>query len=508
MRFGAFLGGAADGFKNTYKMLSEEEERELIKEERRQALETKRQSREAARDTLGRAGTQVFDKDVGQAIGAGDQQARMLDQQNAGFGPDGYEAASRSTVESGRYAADAPQGAIPDMKGRAYSESEAMGDYGRRMAAIDPEKAIAVNLQSRQLKQLERAEKMQSEFDTERDSIKNTFIKMQTVAETGNLEEFLKLTKTNGLDVRATTDEKTGALKLSLYEKGKVVGTANSLQDAVGQLAPMYMAQQAQRFGLLFSNDPREFFRTVMDVRRDERETTTAGLAVNADRRAEEKAPLERQVLQANVAESGAKSRYYDASARYVDSGKGEDNKTDPNTVWTKTIEPELIKQGYKPQDIQMQKDAYFARRGYAPPAAVEAYRTGKLPDGKALSEQDRQAIIKRYPNTEWGKVQPAAEAAPAAPAKSGQRSALPTGKEPPADPKVEAAGGALDQARATFRAADDRLRSYGSKRQKADPVGYLAAQKEAELAKKQLREAETRYQSALPASIKSAFPR
>lgn len=370
MSLGAFLGGAADGFSKTYKMLSEEEERELIKQERRERMERERQARQAAADTLGRANTQILDQAIQTGAGVDSGVAKTLDQQNASFGPEAYQDATRKTISAGQYAAGAPKSAIPDrMEGRLYKESEAMGDYARRLAAIDPDKAITASVQGRQLKQLERTEKMQADFDKSRDGIRDNIIKMQGAAESGNLDAFMDLAKKNGLDIRKATDPKTGALTMSLYENGKVVGTANSLSDAVNQLAPLYMAQQAEKFSLLFANDPTQFFRSVMDIRTDRRAGETLGLAKNKDAREEAEAPLKR-------ATERAKANQYDAYSEYLRDNKG---KKPAKEVTNKDVLDFIKEMGESPSGIKDPKTGRDLRIAELPAAdqrrlAIEFY--------------------------------------------------------------------------------------------------------------------------------------
>jgi hypothetical protein len=408
MDWGAFAGGAADGFSKTWKMLKEEEERELIKKERRQALEDKQKARQAASETIGRANTEIQDTNLQKYGGMGSAQAKALDAQTAGM--DDQEGIARQTIASARVAQGAPTEALPtEMKGRVYKESEAVGDYARKMAAIDPDKAIALSTQSRSLKQLERQEKLQTEFDEVKTGIQDSIFKLQRMGESGNADGFIKMAKDAGFDVRKK-ENKDGSVTFEHYKNGKLQETFGTLNEAVGAASSLYLGQMAERYSLLFADNPAAFFSTVLSQNRDRRET-------KADQRAEAIAPLQQGQIQANIRESDAKSGYYRANADYIRGGKGGDgDKNDPAVIWQKTIEPDLIKQGYKPKEIQEQKDAYFARQGFAPPAAIEVYRTGKMPDGKPLSPADYAAIERRYPKTDFKNLgRPQAAGTPAA---------------------------------------------------------------------------------------------
>jgi hypothetical protein len=64
-------------------------------------------------------------------------------------------------------------------------------------------------------------------------------------------------------------------------------------------------------------------------------------------------------------------------------------------------IEAKLIEQNAKPEEIEMQRTQFMARRGYAPSASLAVMESGINPQTKKpLTEADINAFNKRYPNS------------------------------------------------------------------------------------------------------------
>lgn len=88
------------------------------------------------------------------------------------------------------------------------------------------------------------------------------------------------------------------------------------------------------------------------------------------------------------------------AQKRYYDSGGSRPDAAAKQTPWER-VEVELIRQGASPTEIARQKEAFEARRGTAPAAAVAVLKSGKKPDGKTpLTRADVDEFNKRYPNS------------------------------------------------------------------------------------------------------------
>lgn len=75
-------------------------------------------------------------------------------------------------------------------------------------------------------------------------------------------------------------------------------------------------------------------------------------------------------------------------------------DKASIDSQWN-PLEAELVKQGAKPEEIEMQRTQFMVRRGYAPGAAVAVMESGINPQTKKpLTEADVNAFNKRYPNS------------------------------------------------------------------------------------------------------------
>lgn len=244
--WGAFAGGAAKGFNETYKMLSEEEERALAIKERRDRLAREQQMREAAAQTIGQAGQTRSAMDIYGGIGKGAAAAQIAEQ-NAGFGDEAAAAVNRATIESAQYAKNAPKTAVPmteDVTGsRKYTQSEAMSDYANRVAAIDPEKAITYGVQAKQLKKMESEEARQADFDKSYKKFQTDLATIQGTAESGGMKGMAELAKKNGLNVKFVEGANgTGRIEV-LGKDGKVAQTFTDVSSAADALSQARMGQ-------------------------------------------------------------------------------------------------------------------------------------------------------------------------------------------------------------------------------------------------------------------------
>lgn len=237
INWGALAGGATKGFVDTYKMLSEEEERELALKEKRDRMAREAQARTAALETIGRANTDTYAPEL-QARGAGTAQAKALEQQNAGFGSEGYQEASRATAGA------LSREAVPtEMKSRVYKESEAVGDYARRLAAIDPDKALATSTQARQIKQFERTEEIQAKFDEDKKKVNTDFALIEGTKISGGLKGMTDLAKKNGLNVKFV-EGANGVGRIEVLGKdGKVTQTFTDVDQAADALKALRMKE-------------------------------------------------------------------------------------------------------------------------------------------------------------------------------------------------------------------------------------------------------------------------
>ena len=166
--FGAFAGGLAQGGMQTYQLLEAIESQkkrdaliELQAQEAKQNLEERAKLREAG-EVYGRVGGQDYTGALQTATGMGQQQAQGL-AINTGVGGDDFDrAVNQSTaavaLENKARAQARAQGIPTDdtviaqqaqagaaaMKPTTYTREQADADYLRRVAAINPEKALDI----------------------------------------------------------------------------------------------------------------------------------------------------------------------------------------------------------------------------------------------------------------------------------------------------------------------------------------------------------------------------
>ena len=157
---GAFAGGLAQGGMNTYQTLSEierkdkemalrEEEAARAKEQfawARSEQEEKNKIREAA-NVYGGVGGSNYAPELQRTAGIGAQQAQGL-AVNTGAGGDAFDrAVNESTQSTLRENAQRQGAAVPtsaEMKPAMYTREQADADYLKRVAAINPERALDI----------------------------------------------------------------------------------------------------------------------------------------------------------------------------------------------------------------------------------------------------------------------------------------------------------------------------------------------------------------------------
>lgn len=448
INWGALAGGATKGFVDTYKMLSEEEERELALKEKRDRMAREAQARTAALETIGRANTDTYAPEL-QARGAGTAQAKALEQQNAGFGSEGYQEASRATAGA------LSREAVPtEMKSRVYKESEAVGDYARRLAAIDPDKALATGIQARQLKKAEREEDIQAQFDTASKKFQTDLALITGTAETSGMKGMAELAKKNGLNVKFVEGANgTGRIEV-VGKDGKVSQTFTDTQTAADALADIRT---------------RQFFSEMTPLAGSPKEVATLLAQQQTMRLAERKDIREEKELPGKMAYTAAQTENARAQAKQALSSAASANlKADEareyNELRTKMLK---LLEEKNPTAEQAQELRQLARRaailnpsqvlvtkaytdpetgiaktittnvlsgevqesmkeaGVPGPAAMKAAQSGINPKtGKAFTAEDIAAWNRTYPNTPFPGPTSAGQKAPA----SAIPAAAPTG--------------------------------------------------------------------------------
>jgi hypothetical protein len=257
MALGSFAGGLAKGFTGTYGLLSDIEEKKEEREERRQKRLREQQAREAARQTIGRIGTESdFTQSVQETAGVGPQQARAI---QAGTGDVEFDRAVAQSATDVMRENAMRQGAIPvdqtaaPLQGRTYTESQAYEDYARALAGIDPDKAFDMRLKGLQLDDILTTRKEKAEFRKWRDGFNTQLSAAQDLAALAETDEagFIAGAKKFGVDIRPISIG-GGKMAYEAYSGGQKVGQYSDLQsaaqDGMAAFTNNLLVQGAARF--------------------------------------------------------------------------------------------------------------------------------------------------------------------------------------------------------------------------------------------------------------------
>ena len=232
--FGAFLGSAAESGLKTYERLGAEEEREMLRQKMKremaeqQALDTKFAER------MGRVGEQ---NDYSQALQTADtgisgQQAKMLSDQAAGFGPEGERASAEAAAGALRQNVGVTS-ALPELKADKYTALQAESDYLKDAAGIS-RKGYAEALS---LKSASRKNRIEEEFDGTNEWRKSTLTMLEGTLETKGMsgipDKLNPMLSKSGLKAQYVESKKGEAGFVKIVDKeGKTVQTLSS-PDAI-----------------------------------------------------------------------------------------------------------------------------------------------------------------------------------------------------------------------------------------------------------------------------------
>lgn len=524
INWGAFAGAAANSALSTYERLGEEELRAMQRKEMRDRLAREAQERAIAAETFGKVGQ---DTEYGQAIategkvGAGQGKA-LSDQGRTGdaefdraLAESAVGALRENAARQGVTGAEAPMKALSPQK---YTEDQAYADYGRRMAGVDPRLARAARVEGLQVKDLARKDNQAELVEKAGQDMRNFLQESKDFAEKNGLPAAVAKYGFGipGVNISVATG-KDGQPVVNVLGKGnKVTQTIPlTMENYVN-----YISQLAEKkfVDTLSSANPDYFFKG-RQLRNEERKTDIEegfkGPGGVYERVQMADAAAKSRMYQGRgtpigVSKDGSMILMNDGSTRPMPAGFTKEDIFPKNSgikdAWS-TVETELIKSGATPDEINAQQTAFYARRGYAPPALQATIESGINPvTKKPFTDAEIAAYNKKYPNTPYNP--PAQSGAPAAPA------AAPAAPKPAAQTRsalpveAERAGALVDSARANLTDAQKQLDSYGLRKRKADPEGFEQARKAVDLARAEVRKAEQEYQTALPANVRSPFAR
>ena len=425
---GVALGAGVQSGLNTYERLNEEQRKQAEFD-----YQQKQRQQEAALDTAyantqSRVGEQ---NDYAQAIqtqgGAGSQQAKMLSDQAAGFGPENEAASAQSAVGALRQNAGQADVAPSAITPQAYTQAQANKDYIQAASKISRKGAM----EALQMKSATRASNLEDRFDTAQQQFQKHLTTIHSAGEAGGLKGLSEAANQEGLKTKFVESKNgLGAVQV-LGPKGDVLQSYTDVKSATDALvgaaskhfqdslvtmfgsadkaAAYYETRRGNDIKQQEANDKGIYYKAVANAYNNGTKGGSGGAnsAANQDKLV---------TSQAETLMKGQPNRFKsvdDAKAWIVNSKlKGYNTETE----WGKA-ELKLIENGASPADIVKQKDAFFARQGFAPESIATIARTGINPEtNKPFTPQEQQAFYNRYPHSdiEFGTPDTNKPAAPA----------------------------------------------------------------------------------------------
>ena len=423
INWGVALGKALETGISTYERLGEEETRQMQREKMRRELEQEKALDTAFANTQGRAG-QADDYGVAIQQASGNTgmnmgQAKMLSQQGALSGGTAedmdFERASAESAAGAMRENAARQGkvadsALPRMEAQEYTSKQAMGDYAKEAARVGGRKGA---LEALQLKKAFRQDDLDTQFDKTRQSYTDKLAQINGVAESQGMKGLSELATKNGLKVQFV-EGKNGVGKINvLGPKGDVLESITSIGDAVTKLEQAATKQfQGQAVGLLGDEAKLLTYlnqREEIDIKREglkvEKQYKGAGGVIDRAYQTGSKgsgSASERIMKQAEELSKDKSSKYFGKKEQAFEFLKRGFVKNDDVETWN-DIEKKLREQRTPSDEIKAERADFFGpSRGYAPPSAINALRTGRGPNGEVIGEKDLVEFNKRYPKTPW----------------------------------------------------------------------------------------------------------
>ena len=417
--------GFSNAFLNTLKGLTDLERSQLEMSETKRKIEQDKALDTAWNESQARVGQK---DDYGVAIqqasgntGMDMGQSRMLSQQGALSG------GSAEDMEFERAAAESAAGAmrenavrqgkvadaaLPRMEAQEYTSKQALGDYVKEAGKVGGRKGA---LEALQMKKAFRQDDLDTQFDKTRQGYVDKLAQINGIAESQGMKGLSDLATKNGLKVEYV-EGKNGVGKINvLGPKGDVLETVTSIGDAVTKLEQAATKQfQTQAVSLLGDEAKLLTYlnqREEIGIKREqlnvEKEYKGKGGVIDRAYQSGGKGgsgggAAERLMKQADELSKDKNSKYFGKKEQAFEFLKRGFVKNDDLETWN-DIEKELRKQRTPADEIAAERASFFGpSRGYAPPAAINALRSGVGPNGEVIGEKDLAEFNKRYPKTPW----------------------------------------------------------------------------------------------------------
>ena len=425
--WGAALGAAVTTGLNTYERLGEEQLRAMQREQLRKEIAEKEALDQAWRQSQARVGqTDDYTQALKTGSNIGTQQAQMLSNQGALPGntaeDQAFERASAEAAAGAMRENAVRQGAIPvakaalpEMKPTEYTKAQGMEDYVKAAGQISRKGT----LEAIQLKQIVRQSENEDKFFKNQEKLNNDLATIRGAADSFGLKGVYDVATKNGMKNLKFVEGKNGigSRIQVLGPKGDVLETISDLNMAVDKLSEAAMGRfMTESVSLLGSPDK------VIAYMQGERKVRAAELSAQADVEYKGKGGVidrayqtgargsaggsgttERILAKAEELSKDKNSKFFGKKEQAYEFLKRGFNRDEDALAWDK-IEVKLRSEpGVKPEEIAAQRADFFRTRGYAPPFAIQALKTGINPTTKKpLTEKELSDFNRTYPKTPW----------------------------------------------------------------------------------------------------------
>ena len=313
--FGAFLGGAAKAGVQTYQMLSEEEERELIKEELRDRRDRAKQFRAITAEELGRVGKQPGYEATGAIREAAGIKPEEVEQ-TAIPGPSLSQAAG---VKEGISSVGTQSTAIP-VSANPVTREDAMAKIFERGMSVDPDKAFDLAIKGMDLEDKLGSNKQKREFRAWQNNFNTELGKLQVLEarSTSDPDAFIAEAKKLGVDVRPVSLGE-GKTAFETFYRGNKIGQYDSLSSAAADGISMYTTNMITQGVAKFANSPEQFVNILSTMDRMNLERRRVGMD-------QERLGMEHQRLEMELKTNPAKIDQIRASINASNAAARESN--------------------------------------------------------------------------------------------------------------------------------------------------------------------------------------
>ena len=425
---GAFAGALGQSALSTYERLGEAGLRNIQKQQLIKDIAEKEALDQAWRQSQARVGqTDDYTEALKTGSNIGTEQARMLSNQGALPGAtaedQAFERASAEAAAGAMRENAVRQGAIPVekaalpvMKPAEFTKAQGMEDYVKAAGQISRKGTV----EAIQLKQIVRQSENEDKFFKRQEKFNNDLATIRGTLESFGMKGIFDLASKNGMkDIKFVEGKNgIGSRVQILGPKGDVLETISDPNVAADRLSE-FVTSRFLKESASFLGSPKD----VVAYMQGERKVRAAEMSAQADVEYKGKGGVidrayqtgarggagggsgttERILAKAEEMSKDKNSKFFGKKEQAYEFLKRGFNRDEDALAWDK-IEVKLRSEpGVKPEEIAAQRADFFRTRGYAPPVAVQALRTGVNPvTKKPLTEKELSDFNRTYPKTPW----------------------------------------------------------------------------------------------------------